>query len=60
MNRNKVDISLLSKMSEFREALKTMFPKSVMEGNLGYKVDMIGKNIFLNEFLYGILAEMTS
>ena len=60
LQRNRVDISLVSKMSAFVETLAHMFPTRYKEGNIGQKLEMIDKNIFLNEFLYGVLHEIPS
>jgi len=60
LERKRVDISLVSKMSAFVETLDQMFPKRYYEGNIGQKLEMIDKNIFLNEFLYGVLHEIPS
>ena len=60
LNRNKVDVTLVTKMALFTENLKAMFPKMYKEGCIGHKMEKIAKNIFLNEFLYGVLAEIPS
>ena len=49
----KVDVLLATKMMFFREALETMFPGS--DRSIGEKLDSLNKNLFINEFLYGIL-----
>ena len=46
-------------MTEFVNVLDAMFPSCYQEENIGYKLDSIDKNIFLNEFLYGVLNEIT-
>ena len=58
LSRNKVDISLVGKMSKFCEILFKMFPKH--QSNIGEKYADIDKNLFLNDFLYGILADIPS
>ena len=60
LKKNKVDITLVSKMSQFVDTLALMFPKMYKEGCIGHKLEKIAKNIFLNEFLYGVLAEIPS
>ena len=47
-------------MSAFVETLKLMFPRMYKEGCIGHKLEKIARNIFLNEFLYGVLAELPS
>ena len=42
-------------MALFRDTLEELLPADVHE-NIGEKLEYIGKNIFLNEYLYDILA----
>ena len=56
LSENRVDITLLGKMARFKDTLEHMFPEGD-HGNIGSRLAKFGKNIFLNEFLYGILED---
>ena len=44
-------------MACFRDVLEETFPKD-SHFNMGEKLEYIGKNIFLNEYIYGILGKV--
>ena len=48
----KVNVLLIAVMQNFKHALDIMYPD---ETNIGYKLDAINKNLFVNDFLYQIL-----
>lgn len=57
MDQQKIDVNLVTKLATFKDTLEQFFPdKSAW--NIGIRCDEIDKNIFLNEFLYGILSNM--
>ena len=60
LNKNSVNVSLISKLTPFREMLGKMFSKAKYEDNMALKYENVGKNIFVNEFLYSVLAEIPS
>ena len=57
---HKVDVTLLNKVQPFVSCLGKMFPKMYNEGSMALKFETIAKNVFINEFLYGLLGELTS
>ena len=57
---HKVDVTLVAKVQPFVVTLGKMFPKQYNEGSMALKFETIGKNLFINDFLYGILGELTS
>ena len=44
-----------AKMADFIQALEVIFPIKSKFNAIGKKIDQLKKNIFINEFLYGIL-----
>ena len=58
IDESKIDINLVTKLSSFKETLEEFFPAGNC-WNIGIKFAENQKNIFMNEFLYGILQMET-
>jgi len=57
LDKERVDLNQVAKMADFRGALESIFPAKELP-NIGLKLQSLDKNIFLNEFLYNILADI--
>ena len=57
LDRETVEVTLLTRMASFKITLEEVFPTREL-CNIGLKLRSIDKNIFLNEFLYNILADV--
>jgi len=56
MDSRKINVHLVTKLAEFKDTLEIFFPYDETYYNIGAKCDELEKNIFLNDFLYGILG----
>ena len=59
LDRRDVEGNMVLRMATFKLTLEEVFPGNGL-CNIGLKLRGIGKNIFVNEFLYNILADVPS
>ena len=53
-----VNFDQLAKLADFKRALEEIFPAKEELPNIRAKLESLEKHIFLNEFLYSILADI--
>lgn len=57
LDKERVGLNPVAKMADFRGALDAIFAGPEL-ATIGLKLQVVDKNIFLNEFLYNILADI--